>query len=451
MNMKALLLFMALILSVAPCFAQHEGIHVSGKIEHSKNNWLTFRKAGATVLTGERQVTRYKAMINQKGEFEILLPNAEIGGWIIEVDEATKMVDLGNVGNFKITVNSDYSTSVFDESGNDFNFRNYTSKTVLEKFSYEKLQHLKPLDALAFRKEKAAFQLSLLADYQKSHQMDKKYVEWLAINYQYEPYERSFAEDKIKPDSAIISLLIEKGINNDFAAVNSESYNNLITYYMHYKFNNLSFPIKISKIFDFGAKNLTGFTKQVYLTRQIMSLIKSPDSIYYTVYTKYKNEVSHEPLFSLVENERNKYLLSLKESSLSKENISQHSSLNEIFKKYKGKVVYVDFWASWCGPCKSEMPNAAQLKEKLKGKDIVFVYLGYKDEKENWLAARKELDIVGEHYLLSSKLIAEANSVFKITGIPHYVIIDKDGGIIEKKASRPTYVYQQLLKLAEKK
>lgn len=450
--MKAVFIVMISVLFGVSCYAQQEGIRLTGEIEHAKNNWLVFRKNGANVLTGERERTRYKAAINQNGKFEILLPNTEINEWVIEVDDAVKLVDFGVQRNFKITilVNKGYSINVVDEFGNDFNFRNYASKIVSAKFEYEKLQQLKPLEALGFRKEMAVFQLALLADYQKGHQMDKDYVEWLGINYLYEPYERSLIEDRIKPDSSTMLVLTEKGVDNDFAAKNSESYNTLIEYYVHYKFNNLRFPFKIAQVFDSGAKNLTGLTKQVYLTRQIISLSMSPDSIYYPVYAKYKNEVANERLLSLVKKERDKYVLAIKEGNLSKENISEHSALNEIFKKYKGKVIYIDFWASWCGPCKSEMPNAASLKEKLKGKEIVFVYFGYKDEKENWLATRKELNIVGEHYLLSKKLIAEANSLFNITGIPHYAIIDKNGNIIAKQAPRPTNVYQQLLKLAAK-
>ncbi len=451
--MKAIFTFIVFVLFALTSDAQHQAIRVYGKIENSKNNWLEFRKDGVNVLTGKRDLTRYKATVNQKGEFEILLPSTEISAWLIEIDNVFKRVDFGIKGSFKMTiaVNNNYSTSVFDEFGNDFNFKSSVETIVSTKFSYEKLEQLKPLEAFAFRKEKAVFQLSLLADYQKNHQMDKDYVEWLGINYKYEPYGRSLSEDKVKPDSATILLLTEKGIENDFAAMNSQDYNTLIEYYIHYKFNDLRFPVKIAKIFDFGAKSLTGLTKQVYLTQRIFNLSKSPDSIYNPIYAKYKNEVTNETLLSLVKNERDAHLLALKESSLSKENISTHSSLNEIFKKYKGKVIYVDFWASWCGPCMSEMPNAARLKEKLKGKDVVFVYFGYKNEKAHWLAARKELNIAGEHYLLSDKLIAEADSVFKIAGIPHYAIIDKDGNIIEKKALRPAKVYQQLLKLAENK
>jgi hypothetical protein len=96
------------------------------------------------------------------------------------------------------------------------------------------------------------------------------------------------------------------------------------------------------------------------------------------------------------------------------------------------------------------MPNAAILKEKLKGKDIEFLYLGYNDKEKAWLKAREQLGIQGEHYLLNDKMIKEADELFAINGIPHYAIIDKDGKIISKSADRPSDAYKELLNLLNK-
>ena len=96
------------------------------------------------------------------------------------------------------------------------------------------------------------------------------------------------------------------------------------------------------------------------------------------------------------------------------------------------------------------MPNAAELKEKLKGKDIVFLYFGYKDKEKAWLKAREQLGVEGEHYLLNETMIIEAEALFGINGIPHYAIIDKAGSIVNKRAERPGVVYTQLLTLSRK-
>lgn len=58
--------------------------------------------------------------------------------------------------------------------------------------------------------------------------------------------------------------------------------------------------------------------------------------------------------------------------------------------KHKGKVIYVDFWSSWCVPCREEMVPSAKLRELYKGKDVAFVYLAYKDTKSSWKKAAKQ-------------------------------------------------------------
>ena len=100
-----------------------------------------------------------------------------------------------------------------------------------------------------------------------------------------------------------------------------------------------------------------------------------------------------------------------------------------IIKKHKGKVIYVDFWATWCGPCLFGIEQIKPLKEELKDRDIVFVYIT--DESSPIDTWNKLIpDIKGQHYRLKNDEWNFLKSMFNVTGIPHYVLVGKTGEII---------------------
>ena len=117
---------------------------------------------------------------------------------------------------------------------------------------------------------------------------------------------------------------------------------------------------------------------------------------------------------------------------------SESNLMQDLISKYPDKVIYIDFWAPWCSPCMGEMPAAKKMKEKFVGKDVVFVYLANRCEDRAWKSTIAEKKIEGEHYLLTDKQFAELSQIFEVPGIPHYVLIDKNGRIINPNAPRPS-------------
>lgn len=119
---------------------------------------------------------------------------------------------------------------------------------------------------------------------------------------------------------------------------------------------------------------------------------------------------------------------------------------------FKGNVVYVDFWATWCGPCKKQVPFAKELKKKFKGKDVVFLYVSFDKNEEQWQ------NYIVEKGMTGVQTIANANKpliskTYRVQGIPKYLLIDKDGKIYSSKAKRPSQegIEQDILSLLEKK
>jgi len=105
---------------------------------------------------------------------------------------------------------------------------------------------------------------------------------------------------------------------------------------------------------------------------------------------------------------------------------------------FKGKYVYLDFWATWCGPCRQEMPSYIKLQSDYKGKDIVFISISIDENKESWEKVVKESKADGLSLITTGGIDSNVAKGYQISGIPTFVLIDKAGKLINSQAPRPS-------------
>ena len=111
----------------------------------------------------------------------------------------------------------------------------------------------------------------------------------------------------------------------------------------------------------------------------------------------------------------------------------------DILIKHKGKVIYIDYWASWCAPCIEAMPYAEALRKEYANEDIVFVYLSSDNDQSAWKKAAEKYGL--SNYENSFLNLNHGNSEFikalQIQSIPRYLIYDANGRLVEKNAPGP--------------
>ncbi len=107
----------------------------------------------------------------------------------------------------------------------------------------------------------------------------------------------------------------------------------------------------------------------------------------------------------------------------------------------KGKVIYLDIWASWCGPCRKQFPAAKALKAQLtkkEKKNIVFLYISIDNTETVWKMAIEQLGIKGVHGLSKGGWGSEVTAKFGVRSIPRYLIFDRKGKAVDQNAPRPS-------------
>ncbi len=118
--------------------------------------------------------------------------------------------------------------------------------------------------------------------------------------------------------------------------------------------------------------------------------------------------------------------------------VKDMSDGEKIFRKliepYKGKIIILDVWGTWCGPCKAALSHSQEEYERLKDFDIVYLYLANNSPEESWKNVIKEYQVVGNnvvHYNLPVEQQTAVENYLGVQAFPSYRLIDRNGKVLD--------------------
>jgi thiol-disulfide isomerase/thioredoxin len=103
-------------------------------------------------------------------------------------------------------------------------------------------------------------------------------------------------------------------------------------------------------------------------------------------------------------------------------------------------VIYVDFWGTWCAPCRENMKLMPTIKEELADREVIFMYFANNSPEQSWKSVIKEMGLTAPnvvHYRLPDEQEALIERYFSIDSFPTYLLVDRQGNVLDRDAPDP--------------
>ncbi len=214
----------------------------------------------------------------------------------------------------------------------------------------------------------------------------------------------------------------------------------------------LSEKLITGDLFDLDEKAFTQKTTDII--EKFTSFLENAKNIDADLLTKEKEGLAQmakglKKQYEYMVAEKAKYASFIGKPSPTFENYENIDGTKTSLKDLKGKYVYVDVWATWCGPCKAEIPSLIELEKEYHGKNIEFVSIsvdngrGYPDNsleasKEGWKKMIAEKEMKGVQLFSDKAWESDFVKGYGIRGIPRFILIDDKGNVIDANAPRPS-------------
>ncbi len=410
----------------------------SGKIENPANKVVT-------IFNGREKVK--EITLNEEGTFADTL-KVETGYYTLSHGRESSAIYLSPGDNIKMSLNTKEFDETISYSGEGSENSNFLASKYLadEKANLDvvKVFSMEEADFLAKMEEIKSSKLELLNNTENLDNefkaLEKKNIEYeyYADLLNYKSYHSYYAKKAdLKPSEDFMKLFDSVDFNNKKDYEMLDNYKRLLQ--AHYS-NKISDSDNPSEVFENINNNTFPALKEDLANRLRYNIAPNNEH----------NEAYYNGLIAMSTDEKYKEDITTKYNKVKKlakgmpspefVEYENHKGGTTSLEDLKGKYVYVDVWATWCGPCIREIPSLKEVEKQFHGKNIAFVStsIDKASAHNTWVQMVKDKELGGIQLMADKDWNSKFVQEYAIEGIPRFILIDPDGNIVSADAPRPS-------------
>jgi thiol-disulfide isomerase/thioredoxin len=453
------LFYLAILIFVASCGSKSSGdFTVSGVVSNLFFDEITVYYSENAI---SREMVEKSAKLDENNAFSLTFPINEPRIGFIRIGSSQFPLYMSPGGNVNVTHDAfDFESLpvVTGKKAEETNFLYAYMKESQEKYGREwtfQTFAMEPDEFIETNESAYQEKLSFLKNFENYKKLEKSFRQMMENDFFFEkklnlvnyPNYYTFLTQGAQPDlpEGYFDFMEDKSLYKD-KNINSRAYSAFVNSVLEKKVMdvvdmqeaNSNPDVFLSEQFTLAKNLFSGKTQDMALSSIMENILNygSPE-LSKEKYAEFKELVTNVEY----QNEIEKLYTAM--VALAPGQVAPDFTLTDIdgnevsLSDFAGKVVYLDFWASWCGPCLQQIPSARDLKKRMEGQDVVFLYVSLDEDQEAWKNKVAAENIQGVH-LNAPGFKQDVARMYNVSGVPTFYIIGRDGLIFDNRAPRPS-------------
>ena len=442
--MKSIFVLCLLIGFSPSVIGQHKTAVLSGKIVNSDEKIL---KLSLTELTYEKMIN-----IDSEGNFKDTLHLLEDASYFFSIGKSFSQIFLKDGYNLHLSLDAKdfHKTMHYEGKGSEINNFNIELSKLRQKLVGDPKEFfLVPLNVFIENnaRNKQTY-LSFLNESgldEKDRNLLARMIEadHLLIHNNYDKFNHYHLKEHPVLPTDYYDPILNMNLDDEELFLHDKNYRSLVI-------ENYRLSLKLAQQADSLLTNIefvkkaTKDIKSIYIREAIISMLFNN--------VNYKNEnyyADYEKIMALLVSKEmkdrlNTRLQTAQSTTPGAKSVGfEYESVDGAkvsLSDFKGKYVYVDIWATWCGPCIKQMPDLKELIKEYEGKNIAFVVISVDEKKDiaKWKKMVPIYNVGGTHLIADNALKSEFMKAYSVSLIPRSILLDVDGNVINNNAPKPS-------------